>query len=463
MGSPSPSLRSLTAQLQVLDCAVEQLPNVAELLRRVHDDPQPDAVFLELLATEDSGLDGLGRLRRVRPELKVVVLAPASDVRSLVEAIRLGAHDYVLTPMDAAEVAPLLERVLGSKRLNPAARPIAAVEDSARDLSFIAASPAMRKVRMQAVLLADVDLPLLILGESGTGKEMTARLIHRLSMRSRFPFHKLNCAVIPPDLLEAELFGYGAAANAEMPGRLQMCQGGTLLLDEICDMPLALQARLVEFLASVPTSTGDGPAGRMPDVRIFAACQGGVELAVADGRLREDLYYRLNAFTLHLPPLRERQEEMNLLLNNFVERLAPSLGKPVKPIPSPVVDACRRHTWAGNLREMESFVRRYLIAGEQFTYDFGGGVLAAMPRPIRAHSFGTDAASKVLAGTFSLRGLRAEAETGAITRALQTTNWNRKQAARLLKISYRGLLYKMRQFNITPAELEVSGMPETRT
>ncbi len=461
VGSAAAGLRPLGVQLEDRDCAVEFCPDLADLMRRIHREPQPDAVFLDLRAGEGEGLVSLSRLRRLRPELKVIVLASASDVRSLVEAVRLGAQDYVLTPVDSADLDHLLDRVLGAKRLVPPTRREVVESDASRDFSFIAASPAMRKVRMQAVLLANVDLPLLILGESGTGKEMTARLIHRLSARARFPFKKLNCAAIPAELLEAELFGYGSGNSASLAGKLQMCLGGTLLLDEICDLPLPLQERLVDILNTTALETAHGGHAevRHPDVRIFAACQGGVEQAVADGRLREDLYYRLNAFTLHLPPLRERQEDMALLLNNFVERLAPVLGKGVKPVPASVVEVCRSHNWAGNLREMESFVRRYLVAGEPVTADLTARQRVATQRESGVRPALPEVPGKSALGSFSLRGFRAEAEVGAISRALQTTNWNRKQAARLLNISYRGLLYKMRQFNITPDVMGVSEAP----
>lgn len=464
VGESEATLRPFATQLEAQGCVVELCAGVAELIRRIHHEPQPDAVFVDLRSQQAEALSGLSRLRRLRPELKVVVLASSADVRTLVEAVRLGAQDYLLTPADPGDLSHLIDRLLDDERLHQRLREAAAT--NTQDFSFIAASPAMRKVRMQAVLLANVDLPLLILGESGTGKEMTARLIHRLSARARFPFHKLNCAAIPPGLLEAELFGYGDHAGAGRTGKLQLCHGGTLLLDEIYDLPLPLQARLVEYLqeAGVDAASGslqEGAASARPDVRVFAACQGGVEQAVAEGRLREDLYYRLNAFTLHLPPLRERQEDMSLLLNNFVERLAPALGKPVKPVPPEVVEACRSYHWAGNLREMESLVRRYLVAGEAVTPD-----ATRLPRPARPAANGrtgiAEGSAKQPAGSWSLRGFRAEAEAGAISRALRTTNWNRKQAARLLNISYRGLLYKMRQFNITPDVVEVSGVPESR-
>jgi transcriptional regulator with PAS, ATPase and Fis domain len=329
-------------------------------------------------------------------------------------------------------------------------------EEVADDVFFIAASPAMRKIRSQAALVAIVDIPVLLLGESGTGKEVLARLIHKLSPRAHRTFLKVNCAAVPADLLESELFGYepGAFTGAThaKPGKFELCNKGTILLDEIGEMPPALQAKLLHVLQDQQFSRLGSRTVIKVDVRILAATNIDIPQALANKRLREDLYYRLNAFTLQLPPLRERKEEIPILLKHSMTRMAEQYARPPLPLSPHMLEACQQHSWPGNLRELNNFLKRYLILGDENL-----AVAELNPRNDGTgggHGDSGAGGSKGgdAGGLKSLaRSAKDVAEGEAIRQALDQTNWNRKQAAALLQISYKALLYKIRQYGIAEA------------
>src|SRR5437588_6127552 len=227
----------------------------------------------------------------------------------------------------------------------------------------------MRKIRSQAALVANVDIPVLLLGESGTGKEVLAQLIHKLSPRALRTFLKVNCAAVPGDLLESELFGYEAGAftgaTHPKPGKFEICNKGTILLDEIGEMPPLLQAKLLHVLQDQQFSRLGSRSVIKVDVRILAATNINIPEALATKRLREDLYYRLNAFTLSLPPLRERKEEIPILLKHFMSRMSERYARAPLPLSPALLDACMRHPGPGNLRELNNFLKRYLILGDE--------------------------------------------------------------------------------------------------
>jgi DNA-binding NtrC family response regulator len=379
------------------------------------------------------------------------MLSCVADTKKVVQAMRLGAHDYLTKPFQKAELDAVIDQCLGQGKTAAGGE----AEEVGEDTFFIAASPAMRKIRSQAALVAHVDIPVLLLGESGTGKEVLARLIHKLSARAHRTFLKVNCAAVPADLLESELFGYepGAFTGAThaKPGKFELCNKGTILLDEIGEMPPQLQAKLLHVLQDQQFSRLGSRSVIRVDVRILAATNIDIPQALAAKRLREDLYYRLNAFTLQLPPLRERKEEIPILLKHFMTRMAERYARPQLPLSPQLLEACQAHPWPGNLRELNNFLKRYLILGDenlavaelQPRIDGNGGIGA------RSESGKGDAAG----GLKSLaRSAKDEAEGEAIRQALETTNWNRKQAAALLQISYKALLYKIRQYGIAEAK-----------
>jgi DNA-binding NtrC family response regulator len=395
-------------------------------------------------------LQALEQVRSLHPGLKVVMLSCVSDTRKVVQAIRLGAQDYLTKPFQKADLDTIIEQCLGGKS-DSGQHVQGDIEDLGDDVFFVAASPAMKKIRSQAKLVANVDIPVLMLGESGTGKEVVSRLIHKYSPRAHRTFLKVNCAAVPADLLESELFGYepGAFTGAthSKPGKFELCNKGTILLDEIGEMPPQLQAKLLHVLQDQQFSRLGSRNIVKVDVRIIAATNIDIPKAIAEKKLREDLYYRLNGFTITLPPLRERREEIGILLRHFISQVAESYGRQSMTVSPRLLEACERYSWPGNLRELGNFVKRFLILGDEelaINELQGGGPLAA----------GT-AASFATSSTSGLKGLvrnvKDEAEIEAISRALEQTNWNRKKAAALLKISYKALLYKIRQYDIQRA------------
>jgi DNA-binding NtrC family response regulator len=385
------------------------------------------------------------------------------------EAFRLGARDYLLKPANEQKLSAAIHRhMLG---LDGDGADTSFTEEQIiqvrEDRFFMAAGSLMRKLQAQAELLSQVDVPLLVVGESGSGKETVARLIHKLSVRSALPFLKVNCAALPPDLLERELFGYDAGSFPGQvrpkPGKLELAEKGTIFLDDIADMPANLQAKLLHVLQEKQFSRpGSGTTVKV-DVRIVASTGVDVEKAMMEKRLREDFYYRLSAFTVHVPSLRQRKEEVPLLLGHFMNQLARHYGLPTRALSAETLAACQEYKWPGNLRELESFVKRYLVMGHEelilgeSSWNGGNGGNGLREHRFPAHTPEPMPVSEPTTTEDHTSGLRSlvqtvkgEAERNAIAVALDQTRWNRKAAARLLKVSYRTLLYKIQQYHMSP-------------
>jgi len=440
-------LAYLRTLLELNSYEVETVSSGNDALDAVIRGPVPDAVLLDLVMPGLDGLETLDRLQHLRPGLKIIMLSCVNATRKVVDAIRLGAQDYLTKPFQEADLLSTLKRCLEKRQ---ASEPLSVTEREqlSPDLCFIAASAAMRKVRADAAQVAKINVPVLMLGESGVGKEVVARLIHKLSPRAHRTFLKVNCAALPSELLESELFGYepGAftGATRPKPGKFELCNHGTILLDEIGEMPPSLQAKLLHVLQDQQFSRLGGRTTISVDVRILAATNINIQQAIASKRLREDLYYRLNAFTINLPPLRERREEIPLLLRHFMASMAERYARPPLPISEALIAACTRYHWPGNLRELENFVKRYLILGDE-------NVIIEELDPANITAAGVESSGRrpVEGDLKSLvRGLKDEAEMQAISEALDQTRWNRKEAARMLNISYKALLYKIRQYGI---------------
>lgn len=441
-------LRYIKTLLEVEEHQVATASTGEEALETVEKGMNPDLVLLDLLMPGIDGLETLEKLRKLRPSVKVVILSCVNDTKKVVQAIRLGATDYITKPFQKAELDNIIDQCLGTNQQNYSGE----VEELGDETYFIAASANMRKLRSQAALVANVDIPVLMLGESGTGKEVMARLIHKLSPRAHRTFLKVNCAAVPADLLESELFGYEAGAftgaTHAKPGKFELCNKGTILLDEIGEMPPSLQAKLLHVLQDQQFSRLGSRSVVKVDVRILAATNINIPEALANKRLREDLYYRLNAFTLNIPPLRERKEEIPILLKHFMTRLAEQYARSPLPLTPDLLQACQNHPWPGNLRELGNFVKRYLVLGDEklaiheLQPRSDGSGAQFDPTPTRN-------APEAQGGLKGLaRSAKDEAEAEAIAKALDETNWNRKQAAVLLQISYKALLYKIRQYGI---------------
>jgi DNA-binding NtrC family response regulator len=440
----------LRTLLEVESFGVETASSGLEALERIQKEPPPDLILLDVAMPGLTGLQTLERLAEIKPGIKVVMLSCMTDPATVVKAIRLGAQDYLPKPFQRADLEAVIQRTLGRSRSGALPEALDSAEEVGEDLYFLASCEAMRKIRGQVGMIADVDVPVLILGESGTGKEIISRLIHKLSPRMGKAFLKVNCAALPNELLESELFGYEAGAFTgaikSKPGKFELCDKGTILLDEIGEMSPGLQAKLLHVLQDHEFSRLGSRSQVTVDVRILAATNVNIQQALATKKLREDLYYRLNAFTITVPPLRERREEIPLLLRHFMSRFAARYVRDPLPLTPTLVSAALDYPWPGNLRELENFVKRYLILADE------NQVIEELRADGRGGRAGSEPAAKPgkePAGLKSLvRGLKDEAEMRAIGEALQRTNWNRKAAARLLKISYKALLYKIREYGL---------------
>jgi two-component system response regulator PilR (NtrC family) len=418
-------------------------------------------LLLDLPRGDADSLHVLRWFRRIRPELPIILLSHEEERSREREAMRLGAQDFLVRPFDEQRLEYAIRRHLSAPVDASLGFTSENVEPLGEDVFFVGASRVMQKLRAQAELLAQADVPVLIVGEPGSGRDTAARLIHKLSVRSGFRFLKVNCGALPGDLLEKELFGRNesltAESKSENPGKLELSERGTLFVDDIAETPLHLQEKLLHVIEEKQVPAADNRRYVDVDVRILAAGDITIERARANGKLREDLYYRLSAFTVHVPSLRQRRDEIPLLLRHFMHKLARHYGLAEREFSPSVLDACQRHPWPGNVRELESFVKRYLMVGDDATHQ--SGLISAplsvpqSPRLASGHAGRPAAISDEFAGGKSLKSLindvKTEAERTAIAAALEKTGWNRKAAARLLKVSYRTLLYKIEQYRMS--------------
>ncbi len=447
-----PSIRKyLQTLLEVDGYRVTSVASGAEALEAVQQSDRPDFIILDVLMQEMNGLETLRQLIQVDRTLNVIMLSCSNEVTTVVEAIRLGAQDYLTKPFEKAELdAAILKcrQKMDLRKENQALREYC--DHLTEDLSFLAASPQMVRIRQQILQIAPVDVPVFICGESGVGKEVVARMIHMRSTRRNQAFVKVNCAALPGELLESELFGYeqGAFTGAvrSKPGKFELANKGTIFLDEIAEMSPHLQAKLLHVLQDHQYSRLGGRHMVAVDVRVLAATNVEVQEAMKSGRLREDLYYRLNVLSINVPPLRERTTEIPLLFRHFLNKYSEKFQKE-PPNPSQhLIEAAIRYAWPGNLRELENFVKRYVILeDDEGSFRELVEMAAARQRisPREEPSPVKEQGLKAL-----VRGLKDEAEMEAIADALEKTHWCRKDAAKMLGISYKALLYKIRQFNL---------------
>jgi len=446
-----PSIRKyLQTLLEVDGFDVQSVSSGKEALERVGAGERPDFMILDVLMPEIDGLETLRRLMQIDRSLNIIMLSCSNEVNTVVEAIRLGALDYLTKPFEKPELDAAFLKVRQKKQLrseNEALREYC--EQLTEDLSFLVASPQMLKIRQQILQIAPVDVPVFISGESGVGKEVVARMIHLRSTRRQQQFVKVNCAALPGELLESELFGYdqGAFTGAvrSKPGKFELANRGTMFLDEIAEMSPHLQAKLLHVLQDGQYSRLGARGAVNVDVRVLAATNMNVKEAMRTGRFREDLYYRLNVLSIHIPPLRERTTEIPLLFRHFLAKYSEKYQKPALEPSKHLLEAALRYPWPGNLRELENFVKRYVILED----DEGSlRELLEMTGQQRVPPREEMAVPKEQGLKALVRGLKDEAEMEAIADALEKTNWCRKDAARMLGISYKALLYKMRQFNL---------------
>jgi len=418
----------------------------ASFLRDLEAMHRPSLVLLAWDGIRQS-MPLFSRIRTAKSEVPVLIMATIAEMEDYEVFARLGASGVVLKPFvdDALEVA-IAKHLLVHKE--EAGEPKEIRLEGGH--SFVRSSKRMREVEAQAQLVARSDIPVLILGESGTGKEIVAMYTHQMSRRAGRMFLKVNCAAMPADLLESELFGYeqGAftGATKSKPGKFETCDGGTIFLDEIGEMPPALQAKLLHVLQDGTFSRLGSRGPTKTDVRVIAATNVNMKDAMARKTFREDLYYRLNGLSLVLPPLRERLDEIPAMAAYFMRKGAKKYDLQPLPISPALLESLGQYSWPGNLRELENVINRYLILQDE------KAVIAELDQARNVPSLPEKAQGHMEAGGLKklVRGLKGEAESSVIAGVLEETGWNRKAAANDLQISYKALLYKIKQYDLSP-------------
>jgi two-component system, NtrC family, response regulator AtoC len=424
------------------------------------DDTRPDVVTLDVVLPGIDGLETLRRLKQRVPDVPVVMLSGHGQARNIVEAMRLGASDFLRKPFEVEELELAFQKALEKRALKQEVERLRGRARSETELLLLCGdNPKMREVREIIEQVADTDITVLVRGESGTGKELVARTMFQLSGRRDQPFVKVNCAALPSELLESELFGFekGAFTGAQKRklGKFEYANHGTIFLDEISEMHPALQAKLLQVLQDGEFSRLGGESDVRVDTRVIAATNRNLEEAVADGSFREDLYYRLNVVTIQIPPLRERTDGIPLLVDHFLRKHNEQYRKDLQALSPATMDVFMKYHWPGNVRELENMVRRMVVLGNESAVleeiSMRGSPPATPSREpaeggLELGAFTVDFAK---GETIDLKAISRRAaqvaEKRVIERVLQQTRWNRKEAAEKLQISYKALLYKMKE------------------
>ncbi len=429
---------------------------------------RPDVVILDIHLPDQSGLEAFRHIREADARIPVILITGHGTTDTAIEAMKRGAFDYLIKPLELDALRELIGRAFEISRLMQVPAVVGDEEspppDDGRDAAdvLVGRCLAMQEVYKAIGRVASQDVTVLITGESGTGKELVARAIYQHSRRADKPFLAINCAAIPETLLESELFGHekGSFTGAERKriGKFEQCSGGTIFLDEVGDMTPLTQTKILRLIQEQRFERVGGSETVQTNVRLIAATNRDLREMVEGGRFRGDLYYRLGVFTIHLPPLRERGGDIPLLVNHFVRRFGRELGKEVQQVAPEVMELLQRHSWPGNVRELQSLLKQTLLQAT-------GPVLVAdfLPAAFRTRSNGADQSPaaalpdlhefiqrRVQAGSTDLYAEALEAmERELVTSVLRHTSGNQLQAARILGITRGSLRTKMRVLGIT--------------
>jgi DNA-binding NtrC family response regulator len=416
----------------------EPLPkaNAAQLLASFTE-PQPDVILLDLKLPDGDGLELLPQIKKQWPDTEVIMLTGHATFDVAVEATKRGAYHFQSKPFDTKMLLVSLERAIEHRRLNQETNSLRkALATMSGGSAPVFQSPSMKEVVRTIERIAPSDVSILITGESGTGKEVIADLIHNLSPRNKGPLIKINCAALPRELIESELFGSvkGAftGANVDREGLFRQSEGGTLLLDEISEMPIDTQSKLLRVLQEKEVRPVGGRASYKTDCRIIAATNRQTEEAIKAGKLREDLYYRISAISVHLPPLRERREDILPLATAFLKRFDAQAGRNLSGFSAPASEALRAFDWPGNVRQLQNEIQRAVLMSE-------GNIINESDLSIAAQ-----ASAKANPDLTLMEAM----ERNAILQMLKDTGGNKLETAKRLGIGRQTLYNKIKMYGI---------------
>ncbi|MGH7208860.1 MAG: sigma-54-dependent transcriptional regulator [Nitrospiraceae bacterium] len=420
-------------------------------IRTLHEVADLDLIVTDLELGKQSGLDVLKAAKRALPDVPVLIITGYGTVKSAVEAMKKGAYDYISKPVDNEELKIVLARALQVRQLSQDNRALrAGLHERFGFNRIVTVSPKMAEVKRLALEVARTDVTVLITGESGTGKELLARAIHYAGARAGGPLVAVNCAGIPENLLESELFGYeqGAFTDAKKAkaGRFQLADRGTLFLDEIGEMSLAAQAKLLRVLEDHTVEPLGGVRGVKVDIRVICATNQTLPELIQKGRFREDLYYRLNVGTLHIPPLRERREDIRALLESFLEIAGRERGTRIYQVSPEALALLEGYHWPGNVRELHNVMEWVTISCKEG--EINPEHLPAFLHP-SAGMAREKAAHKNVPSLLSFGLSVEELEKIMLQEALERTGGNVSEASRLLKVTRNTLRYRMAKYHLT--------------
>ena len=411
------------------------------------DSFDPDVILTDVRMPRMGGLDLLGALKAKQHPATVIVMSAYGNVDLAIEAMKAGAYDYVSKPFKPDEIVLALRKAEEREALRRENRALREqIQKDNQFESILAKSKEMLDIFRTISKIADFKTTVLITGESGTGKELVARAIHGKSQRKSSPFVAINCGAIPENLLESELFGHKRGAftdaTADRRGLFEEADGGTLFLDEIGELPVNLQVKLLRVLQEEHIRRVGDSKDLKVDVRIIAATHRDLTADVKAGRFREDLFYRINVLAIHIPPLRNRREDVALLIDHFLSRNNARLGTNIRGLSPESRKLLLEYAWPGNVRELENTIERAMVLAET-------DVLQSSDLPERIREALDPVQVHLASGELSIKKTTAAIEQILIRRALQKTKGNRTRAADLLEISHRALLYKIKDYKIT--------------
>jgi DNA-binding NtrC family response regulator len=414
----------------------------------------PDVILLDIILPDLDGLKLLEKIKQKEPDAIVIMITATKTVKTAVEAMKLGAYDYVTKPFDVDELRLIVSRALSTQALEKEVRYLRKeVDKSFVFENIIGKSKAMKEIFGIVRQIADTKSTVLVMGESGTGKELISRAIHYNSNRKNYPFVTINCAAIPETLIESELFGHekGAFTNAieKKLGRCEVAQQGTLFLDEIGELSLATQAKILRFLEEKEFNRVGGSKTIKVDVRLITATNKDLNQLIKKGAFREDLYYRINVVPIIVPPLRERREDIPSLLDHFIKKYNEEGNKRVQGVSKEALALMMNYEWPGNVRELENSIERVIaLTSNEYIQP------NELPIPLTNISKINGLRESILSGKVSFLKAEEEFEKGIILDALKKTNYVQSHAAEMLGISRRILKYKMDKLGIVQNDVK---------